>query len=634
MVIVFGSCGSGNAPAGPFIWDRPGSVTFYFGPPTNQTESFPATKHCFFRIRLLDGWIRIPYFAYTVHITDHPRVRMMTLSHSAFLCLLIASLSSSIQAFTVTRHSSSTDRSATRTLYRKHQQQQCNHPTKGCVSRGSGDYSLHRHGATTTRTGRIISGRSSTTRLAASLLTLNGDDGIETLTIPPLESVDGEIALPGSNMASQYVLLLAALSKGNTTIAGILSSDDCSQMRESLYRLGTNIRQLDNADGSSYSKKSLETPILEIAGGGLLQDLNPEASPYRLWMGQAETTLELLMAVLASVGGANAAQPQEISFSLDGMQELRLHKVESLVAHIKAMTGVSVGTTNGSVPPVTIPGVSARTVPAEVIVTSSKCLPALLIAAPLLDEDIVFQMVESAVPADLPLVMALMQLFGVGVTMTQSEGRGTSFSVDVGSRYVSPGYVIMEGDAVSASYLLAGAAITGGTVRVNGCGKRSLQPEVEFVDVLEQMGANIEWTDTSIQATRVKSKKLTGLDVDCTRIAESAVTLAVVALFASGTTTLRHLSWTADRMDHVASELRKAGAGVDTTSDTLTIYPPTKVKNYVVYETYEDHRMAMAFSLVACGGVTAIVKNPSVTAKSFPTFFKVLKMAATIQTVP
>jgi 3-phosphoshikimate 1-carboxyvinyltransferase len=553
------------------------------------------------------------------------------LSLLALLCLLLAI--SSIEAFTVvTRHHSSSLQ-----LYRKGG----GAPTE--VSRGGKHHDgapassgpllpvLRVTTAATTTTSRSTS--TSTTRLAASLLTLNGDDGIETLTIPPLESIDGEINLPGSNLASQYVLLLAALAKGNTTVAGILSSDDCSQMRESLFRLGTFIQQLENADGSSYHKKSLETPVLEIAGGRLLMDVKKEGSPYRLWMGQAETTMELLMAVLASIGGANAEQPQEISFGLDGMQDLRQYNVESLVSHIKALTGVSI-TTMAGLPPITIPGVSARTVPSEVFVTSSKCLPALLIAAPLLDEDIVFHIVDSAVPPDIPLVMALMQLFGVSVTMTQKEGSGTSFSVDVGSRYQSPGYVVMEGDAVSASYLLAGAAITGGTVRVNGCGRRTLQPEVEFVDVLEQMGAIVEWTDSSIQATRAKGTKLVGVDVDCTRISESAMTLAIVALFASGTTTLRNLSWNAERMQRMASECRKAGAGVDSTVDSLTIYPAAKIKNYVVYETYDDHRMAMAFSLVACGGVSAIIKNPSVTAKSFPTFFKVLKMAATIQTVP
>ena len=305
-----------------------------------------------------------------------------------------------------------------------------------------------------------------------------------------------------------------------------------------------------------------------------------------------------------------------------------MRNVQELIASVKVMTGVEISSTEGF-PPLTIPGTSSRSVPPVATVDAS-ALPNLLLAAPLLDEDITF--LVNSIDPNIPLVLALMQLFGVTVRENIVEGM-YAYHIDVGSRYQSPGYVVMEGDAISASYLVAGAVITGGTVTVHGCGSLSVQAEMEFVQVLAQMGATVEVAERYITATRDPNTKLTGVDVDCTRISESAMTLAILALFASGTTTLRNLRWGESRMTHMVSEIRKAGAGVDNTDDTLIIYPPSQVKNYVVYETYEDHRMAMAFSLVACGCVTAIIKNPSVTAKSFPTFFKLLKQSATIQKV-
>lgn len=452
--------------------------------------------------------------------------------------------------------------------------------------------------------------------LSASLLTLNGDDGIETVTIPPLTSVDGEFNLPGCNLASQYVLLLSALAKGNTTIGNLLSSDDCSQMRESLWRLGVTISNVE-----TETVDPNEPPLLEIAGGDFLVNAFDEM-PYRLWMGVADSTLNVLTAVFAS-----AANPGT-SFIVDGMQQVREHNAQELIASVKSITGVEITTTEGF-PPLTIPGTSSRNIPSEAVV-DSKSLPNLLLAAPLLDEDIT--LLVNSVDPNVPLVLGLMELFGVKVQENIVEGM-YSYHIDVGSRYQSPGYVIMEGDAISASYLVAGAVITGGTITAHGCGSRSLQPEIEFAQVVAQMGGTIEVTDTSITATRDPNTKLSGVDVDCARISESAMTLAILALFASGTTTLRNLRWSETRMAHMVSEIRKAGAGVDNTDDTLIIYPPSQVKNYVVYETYDDHRMAMAFSLIACGCVTAIIKNPSVTAKSFPTFFKVLKQAATLHKV-
>merc|ERR1712238_8812 len=208
-----------------------------------------------------------------------------------------------------------------------------------------------------------------------------------------------------------------------------------------------------------------------------------------------------------------------------------------------------------------------------------------------------------------------------------------SFTIPATECYTSPNSILVEGDASSASYFLAGAAITGGTVTVRGCGSESVQGDVAFADVMEQMGATVTWAPESITITRDLSTPLKGVDVDCGEITDAAMTLAVAALFAEGPTTIRNVySWRlkeTERMKAIVAECTKLGATVEEYRDYCVIHPPNKINDNVMIETYDDHRMAMTFSLAACGGVNVLIHDPGCTAKTFPTYFEMLESIAT-----
>ncbi len=226
------------------------------------------------------------------------------------------------------------------------------------------------------------------------------------------------------------------------------------------------------------------------------------------------------------------------------------------------------------------------------------------------------------------LTIGLMKKFGVNVEVLGELDGAPSFYVAASEKYSSPGSILVEGDASSASYFLAGAAITGGTVTVRGCGSDSVQGDVAFANVLEQMGATVTWAPESITVTRTGPLK--GVDVDCGKIPDAAMTLAVVALFAEGPTTIRNVySWRlkeTERMKAIVAECTKLGATVEEFTDYCIVHPPKdhKINDNVLIETYDDHRMAMTFSLAACGGVNVIINDPGCTAKTFPTYFEML----------
>ena len=218
--------------------------------------------------------------------------------------------------------------------------------------------------------------------------------------------------------------------------------------------------------------------------------------------------------------------------------------------------------------------------------------------------------------------MGLMARFGVEVT----QSNFASFRVAAGQRYCSPGRAHVEGDASSASYFLAGAAITGGTVRVRGCGSESLQGDARFAEMLERMGADVAWEAEAIEV-RGGVRPLHGIDADLAGQPDAAMTLAVAALFAEGPTTLRGIAnWRVketDRMAAVSTELEKLGAITEVGEAHLTVHPPERPRGASI-ATYDDHRMAMAFSLAACGPEPVTILDPGCVAKTFPTYFQVL----------
>jgi len=219
------------------------------------------------------------------------------------------------------------------------------------------------------------------------------------------------------------------------------------------------------------------------------------------------------------------------------------------------------------------------------------------------------------------ITLDIMKDFGVVVVNDNYK----TFSIQAGQTYKAVETFMVEGDASSASYFLAAAAIKGGTVKVTGIGRNSIQGDIEFVDVLEQMGARVEWGETYVSVTR---DTLRAIDMDFNHIPDAAMTIATTALFVEGSTTLRNIyNWRVketDRLYAMATELRKVGAEVEEGEDYLKITPPKHLK-HVAIDTYDDHRMAMCFSLLALDPVSVTINDPECTAKTFPTYFEVLE---------
>lgn len=257
-------------------------------------------------------------------------------------------------------------------------------------------------------------------------------------------------------------------------------------------------------------------------------------------------------------------------------------------------------------------------------------------ASPVADGDVTISIQDELISAPyVALTIGLMKKFGVNVQIDGDMSGTPSFHIPATEKYTSPSSILVEGDASSASYFIAGAAITGGTITVRGCGSESVQGDVAFANVMEKMGATVTWEAESITVTRDPSEKLKGVDVDCGEIPDAAMTLAVAALFADGPTTIRNVySWRlkeTERMKAIVAECTKLGATVEEFNDYCIIHPPkdNKINDNVLIETYDDHRMAMTFSLAACGGVNVVINDPGCTAKTFPTYFDMLEGIAT-----
>ena len=249
---------------------------------------------------------------------------------------------------------------------------------------------------------------------------------------------------------------------------------------------------------------------------------------------------------------------------------------------------------------------------------SSQFLTAVLMVAPLLAGDSVIEIQGELVSKPyIDITLALMSRFGIEVE-NQDYKR---FLVTGNQCYQSPGQWLVEGDASSASYFLAAAAIKGGTVKVTGIGKHAVQGDIHFADALAEMGAMVDWGDDYISVTR---NELRGIDRDYNAIPDAAMTIATTALFAKGPTVIRNVyNWRVketDRLTAMATELRKVGAEVEEGEDYLKIIPPAKLQHASI-ATYNDHRVAMCFSLVALSDTAVTIEDPDCTAKTFPSYF-------------
>jgi 3-phosphoshikimate 1-carboxyvinyltransferase len=429
----------------------------------------------------------------------------------------------------------------------------------------------------------------------------------ETLTLKPIKKIDGTVRLPGSKSLSNRILLLAALAEGTTRVENLLDSDDIRYMVDALKVLGL-----------SFTEDRVNN-ILEITGcGGKFEKTGKEVT--ELFLGNAGTAMRPLTAAVAAAGQG--------TFVLDGVQRMRERPIQDLVDGLVQL-GVDAECTMGTgCPPVRI---NCKGLPGGKIElggnVSSQYLTAILMSAPLSTGTVEIQVVTELISKPyVEMTIKLMERFGVKVDAAEDL---QSFKIQGGQTYKSPGSIFVEGDASSASYFLAGATITGGTVTVEGCGLDSIQGDTKFAYTMEQMGATLEWTANSVTCTGPKDGKLKAIDVNMNAMPDAAMTLAVAALFADGTTTIRDVaSWRVketERMIAICTETRKLGAEVVEGSDYCVITPPKGGFNKgVAIDTYDDHRMAMAFALAACGNEDIIINDPKVTKKTFPNYFDVL----------
>ncbi len=436
------------------------------------------------------------------------------------------------------------------------------------------------------------------------------------LTIEPIAHAQGEVRLPGSKSMSNRALLLAALAQGETRLFGLLDADDTRVMIGALRALGVEL--------------SVEGEVALVKGcGGRLPVREAE-----LQLGNAGTAMRPLAAVLAFAAGC---------YRLDGVERMRERPIADLVDALRSMGArISYLGTPGF-PPLLIEPADAPAETMKVIRVrgnvSSQFLSGLLMAAPLRAGVAALRIAVDGELISRPYVqmtVAMMRAFGIGVQ--ESDG---IYVIEPG-QYVAPGNYAIEGDASGASYFLALGAIAGGPVRVRGVGKSSLQGDLAFTQVLQQMGARVQigadWIESGAGAAPAKSFQaprwaralpLRAIEFDATAIPDAAMTAAVLALFAQGTTRLYGIgSWRVketDRIAAMATELRKLGASVQTGADWISVTAPQEGVKEATIDTYEDHRMAMCLSLAAAGGVRVHIREPRCVAKTFPNYFEQLE---------
>jgi 3-phosphoshikimate 1-carboxyvinyltransferase len=441
------------------------------------------------------------------------------------------------------------------------------------------------------------------------------DKETDVLTVTPIKSLDGTVTLPGSKSLSNRCLLLAALSDGVTRVDNLLESDDIRYMLEALDQTKVPV------------ERHSEDSVTVTGQNGPINSPNPE-EVCELFLGNAGTAMRPLAAALCMGKG---------KFVLDGVPRMRERPIADLVDGLQQLGADVTCVSETGCPPVTINANGLKGGKASISgKMSSQFLSSLLMAAPVVDGDVSISIKDELISAPyVALTIGLMKKFGVTVEIEGDMDGTPTFSIAASEKYVSPKSILVEGDASSASYFIAGAAITGGTVTVRGCGSESVQGDVAFANVMEQMGATVTWAAEAITVTRDANTRLKGVDVDCGKIPDAAMTLAVAALFADGPTTIRNVySWRlkeTERMKAIVAECTKLGATVEEFRDYCIIHPPAdnKINDNVLIETYDDHRMAMTFSLAACGGVNVIINDPGCTAKTFPTYFEMLESIAT-----
>lgn len=437
------------------------------------------------------------------------------------------------------------------------------------------------------------------------------------IDIPPLQRVSGTLRLPGSKSISNRVLLLAGLSEGTTSIEGLLDSDDTVVMRDALGALGCVVETRGDV-----------TRVTGIAG-------SLPVAQADLFLGNAGTAMRPLAAAIALLAARQGGR-----FTMRGVARMHERPIGDLVDALVARGCVIDYEGQAGYPPLCIGGrVSNLDLDAPIKVrgdVSSQFLSALLLALPLVAAD---RAVTIEVDGELiskpyvDLTLKLLERFGVSI---RREG-WSRFTIAAGSAYRSPGSIRVEGDASSASYFIAAGALAAvdAPLRIEGVRLDSMQGDIRFVEAARAMGAIVEGGDGWLDVRR-GAFPLRSITLDCTDIPDAAMTLAVLALFAIGTTLLTHIaSWRVketDRLAAMATELRKLGASVVEGADFIEITPPSRSTwKAAAIDTYDDHRIAMCFSLAAFNAllledhaVPVRILDPRCVGKTFPDYFETL----------
>jgi 3-phosphoshikimate 1-carboxyvinyltransferase len=443
------------------------------------------------------------------------------------------------------------------------------------------------------------------------------------LDIPPLNSANGTVVLPGSKSISNRVLLLAALSQGTTTVHDLLDSDDTQVMLAALAQLGCKIETVKNS----------------IKFKGLGESVLPSA---KLYMGNAGTAMRPLTAALALLAKANT------EFELSGVPRMHERPIGDLVDGLRQLGCQIEYLGQDGYPPLKIKAAKSFKLSEPIKVrsdVSSQFLTALLLALPLVaTEDIAIEVQGELISKPyIDITLNLLARFGIHV---QRDG-WQKFTIPAGSRYQSPASIHVEADASSASYFIALGAINTPSkainstiknsktvnyaIRIEGVGADSIQGDIRFIEAAQAMGAIVNSGPNHLEISR-GAWPLKAVDLDCNHIPDAAMTLAVMALYANGTTTLRNIaSWRVketDRIAAMAAELRKLGANVIEGLDFISITPPKLVADWKTgaIHTYDDHRVAMCFSLAAFNPAQLPIRilDPKCVAKTFPDYFEAL----------
>ena len=424
---------------------------------------------------------------------------------------------------------------------------------------------------------------------------------MQPLTLDPVNSLSGDVRLPGSKSISNRALLLAAMAEGRTRLQNLLYGDDTRVMLDALATLGINLAP----DG--------EDLVIEGVDGPLVTD----GRRAQLHLGLAGTAFRPLTAALTLGNG---------EFELDGVPRMRERPIAHLVDALAALGADIEYTGLAGHPPLRVRGGGLDGGDTAIDGSlSSQFLTSLLLAAPLAKAPVNVRVAGELVSKPyVHITLDLMRRFGVDV---EAESGYRGFRVPA-TGYRSPGSYLVEGDASSATYFLAAGAIRGDGVRVHGIGADSIQGDLAFTDVLQAMGARVSRHSGMIESA---SGKLRGIQADLNHIPDAAMTVAVLALFAEGRTRIDNIyNWRVketDRLDAMTRELRKLGAVVEEGRDYLVIDPPAELRPAKI-STYGDHRMAMCFSLATLGGVSVTLDDPDCVTKTFPDYFKVFSSLA------